>query len=61
MDKLKKGIEDATKDKEKLNEDKEKAKEDFKAIEANAFVIQEQYTQLQEVTFEICPWRVSSH
>lgn len=49
IEKLKKAIEDGTKDKEKLNQEKESKKDDFKNVEAKAFVIQENFTQLQEV------------
>lgn len=49
IEKLKKAIEDGTKDKEKLNQEKESKTDDFKNVEAKAFVIQEKFTQLQEV------------
>lgn len=50
IEKLKKAIEDGTKDNERLTQDKETNKVDFKNVEAKAFVIQEKFTELQEVS-----------
>jgi septal ring factor EnvC (AmiA/AmiB activator) len=53
VEKLRKAIEDGSKDKEKLSQDKESKKDEFKSVEAKAFVIQENFTQLQQVLFWI--------
>lgn len=49
IEKLRKSIEDSIKDKEKFIQDKEAIQGEFKNVEAKAFVIQEKFTQLQEV------------
>lgn len=48
-EKLKKGIEDTKKEKEKLVEEKGNMLSIFKEIEQKAFVVQENYKKIQEV------------
>lgn len=47
--KLTKGIEEATREKERLEGEKEKLMSVFKAIEQKAFAIQETYKETQKV------------
>lgn len=47
--KLTKGIEDTTREKEKLEDQKEKLRKAFKTIEEKAFTVQEKYKEAQKV------------
>lgn len=47
--KLRKGIEESEKEKERLNAQKESLKVAFKEIEQKAFVVQENYNKTQKV------------
>lgn len=49
--KLRKGIEESKKEKERLADEKEKLCGKFKDIEQKAFVVQENYEKTQKVNF----------
>lgn len=53
--KLTKGIEEATREKERLEGEKEKLQTVFKTIEQKAFAIQEKYKETQKVLAVLIP------
>jgi structural maintenance of chromosome 4 len=58
LQKLQKSVEDATIDRDKGTKEKERLVAEFKEIESKAFVTQEKYTHLQEVSFVSVPLKL---
>jgi hypothetical protein len=58
LQKLQKSVEDATIDRDKGTKEKERLVAEFKEIESKAFVTQEKYTHLQEVSFISVPLKL---
>jgi hypothetical protein len=58
LQKLQKSVEDATIDRDKGTKEKERLVAEFKEIESKAFVTQEKYTHLQEVSFISAPLKL---